>query len=410
MRTVPYIKHALKAGGVIGILLLSYYLIELIFSRQRDASQQASVDASALIFIVYAFTCLYLAFIICFSTQYKKLTTKILSNSPIKWFLLYSIWGGVTSLWSTSLPMTAYRSIECIGMLLIMIAVAEQLVMKRGLSEMLMWSSVFVFFSILIRFLSYIRGGAEIGLNIGDGTVFNCAQMIAPIFFYLPLYIQTPRIIKYIICGFAIVSMSTVGYIGMTLGAISAFWSNKIVRAMAILATIILLALSFTYGAETILLKTIFADKTSVSFEETTGRDVIWLYGIERGMERPMVGWGFAAGERTLVEENDLMGVIGMHNCFMSAFVGCGLIGVTLMFLFWWSLLRTTFSRYIPKDIKPLFIALLAGAFIESFGNPGIGMRVYGSWIASTLVAVMISVVYVYNKYKFENNEDNLGN
>jgi len=410
MRTIPYIRKAIKSGGAIGILLLAYYLIELFFSRGRDASQASVIDASALISIIYSFLCIYVAFKTCMSKPYNRLTSKILTNSPIKWIFYYTIWGGVTSLWSVNLPMTAYRSIECIALMMLMVAVVEQLIVNRGNEQLLEWTAVFIFFSIILRLLLYIKGGASTTLHLGDdGTIYNCAQMIAPIFFYLPLYVQMPRIVKFVIYGFAVVSMSTVGYIGMAMGAISAFWGNKILRSLAIVGTIVLIVLTFAFGAESLLLHTVFAEKSTVSYEETSGRNTVWEYGMERAAEKPIAGWGFAAGERTLVEEIGMMGVIGMHNCFMSAYVGCGLIGLFFMIMFWWKLFRAMLSRYIPPKIKPLFIALFCGAFIESFANPGIGNRVYGSWMASTLVAVLICVVYTVNKYKFEKNENNLG-
>ncbi len=402
MKALPYIRKAIKSGGAIGILLLTYYLIELVFSRGRDASEAATVDASALITILYSFGCLYVSYKICISTQYKSLTCRILANSPLKWIFYYTIWGGVTALWSVNLPMTAYRSIECLALMALMVAVSEQLIENYGSKQMLDWTSVFVFFSILLRLLLYFKRGASTTLRLGDdGTIYNCAQMIAPIFFYLPLYVQMPKVIKYTIYGFAIVSMSTVGYIGIAMGAISAFWGNKVLRSMAIVGSIVLIVLTLALGAENILLSTVFAEKSTVSFEETSGRDIIWAGGVERAAEKPIAGWGFAAGERTLVEEAGLMGVIGMHNCFMSAYVGCGLIGLFFMVMFWWHLLRAALSHFIPNTIKPLFIALYCGAFLESFANPGIGNRVYGSWMASTLVAVLICIVYTVNKYKF---------
>lgn len=400
MKTIPFIQRTLKKGGKIGVLLLCYYLIELFFARQRDASQAASIDLSAMVSIIYSFVCLYVGYGLCHKPRYSSLTNKIVFHSPLKWFFLYTIWGGITSIWSISLPMTAFRSIECLGILFLMLAVVERLVVSKGENSTLEWVSTFVFLSIIIRFVIYITRGAEISIEVGDAGVFQCAQFIAPIFFYLPLYVTTPWLIKAIIYGMAVFSMSTTGYIGMALGAVSTFWGNKKIRFFAIIGTLVLLGFMVTWGGEKILQNTIFIEKQEISIEQSSGRDQIWLAGLAWGGQKPLTGWGFSAGESALLQQVGMTAVIGMHNTFLSAYVGSGIIGLFLIIMFWLSLLKSIMSRHIPKSIKPLFIALFMGAFIESIGNPGIGFRVYGTWLSASLVSVLISVIYV--KFKYE--------
>lgn len=68
-RFMSFLRLA-KAGGLCGILLLSRPLLYAIFSRQRDLSAYSSVDASAIVFILYA--------VVCFYFPFEKLTNKTL--------------------------------------------------------------------------------------------------------------------------------------------------------------------------------------------------------------------------------------------------------------------------------------------------------------------------------------------
>ena len=149
-----------------------------------------------------------------------------------------------------------------------------------------------------------------------------------------------------------------------------------------------------------LLKNTVFIDRSEISVENTSGRDQVWNLGFEWIKERPFTGYGFVAGETYLVRvKEERTQVIGMHNSFMSALVDEGVFGFVFMLLFFLGMFRVTFSRYIPIQYRPALIACFIGAFVHSMGNPGIGFRVYGSWMSAMYVCVLLCSIYVQNKY-----------
>ena len=69
--------------------------------------------------------------------------------------------------------------------------------------------------------------------------------------------------------------MSTVAYIGMALGSISAFFAQSKAKIIAFVGAFLLLIATFVIGPYTILKDTIFNDKESISMSETSGRDYL---------------------------------------------------------------------------------------------------------------------------------------
>ena len=391
------IKDVLKSGGIPGYLLIGYYLVQAVFARGKlDA---AAIDASALIFMLYSFICLGVGgyYLFIRKGRQRNYQNFIFIHTPLKWFLLYTVLGFISALWSLQVSLTLYRALECITMLLLMMGTMKEL-FKYNLKRVIEWSIYYIFFTIIIRSLQYIASGSA--LTISKGGVFQSAQMIATIFFFLGIFHARKWYMKYTIAAFAILSLSTTGYIGMALGIISlAFGNAKYKIATFFIGICILIAISFL-GTDKLLKNTVFIDRSEISVENTSGRDQVWNLGFEWIKERPFTGYGFVAGETYLVRvKEERTQVIGMHNSFMSALVDEGVFGFVFMLLFFLGMFRVTFSRYIPIQYRPALIACFIGAFVHSMGNPGIGFRVYGSWMSAMYVCVLLCSIYVQNKY-----------
>ena len=67
---------------------------------------------------------------------------------------------------------------------------------------------------------------------------------------------------------------------------------------------------------------------------------------------REWYGYGFVAGETMFVQKVIGGQVIGMHNGFLSAFVGTGYIGLLFFSLFILGYARSVFFSPIPKQYK----------------------------------------------------------
>lgn len=84
------LKDFFRVVGLPGWLLLAQPILFILLSRRRALNAYASVDASAVVFIIYA--------VICFYVGYKKivesntgLSKLMLFKSPLIWLFVYTI-------------------------------------------------------------------------------------------------------------------------------------------------------------------------------------------------------------------------------------------------------------------------------------------------------------------------------
>lgn len=397
------IKSILNSGGLPGYLLIGYWMVQAVF--QRGKIDATAIDGAAIIFMLYTFVCLGVS---SYSVFFDKrivvlnLEEKILFNTPVIWFIMYTVLGLVSAIWSLQYQLTIYRSIESLAMFLLMVATVKGLISK-GIPVLIQWTIYYVFFTIIIRFMGALSQGVGFGFSIGYGGVFQCAQMIAPVFFYLGVYHAEKWYVRWTFIIFSILSMSTVGYMGIALGLSTLAFGNTKLKTVAALIVFLLLIMVLLVGPKTLLKNTVFIEREDISMKNTSGRDQVWEMGYRWFKERPFTGYGFTAGETYLIRNGEgRTYVIGMHNSIMSALVGVGVFGAVFLVLFFLGMFLITFSRHMPLKYRPALIAIFLSAFVQSMGNPGIGFRVYGSWMSAMYVCVLIAGIYVYNKYHYK--------
>lgn len=395
-------KSILMSGGIPGYLLIGYFVVQAVFSRGKiDA---AAIDATAVIFMLYSFLCLgigtyYLFIKKCTFVNFDK---RFFANTPLIWLIFYTVFGFISAIWSIQYQLTIYRAIESIAMLFLMMATIKEL-SSKGIPMVIQWTIYYMFFTILIRFLQYLLRGESINFSIGYTGAFQCAQMIAPVFFFLGVIHAGKWYIRWTFIIFSVFSMSTTGYMGMALGLLAFTFGNDRKKVIFSLIAYIVVLLAIILSPEVILKNTVFIEKPAIDMEHTSGRDQVWKMGYEWFKEKPFTGYGFVSGETFLIRNGEgRIAVIGMHNSIMSALVGMGIFGAILLILFFIGMFKITFSRYIPLQYRPALIAIFLSAFVQSMGNPGIGFRVYGSWMSATFVCVLISGIYIQNRYYIE--------
>jgi len=395
----PQPIKVLSKGGLPGYFLIGYWAVQAVFTRGKiDAS---AIDTTAIIFMFYSFICFGVGLNFLFFKKgiLTNFENRIIFNSPIIWFILYSALGLISAFWSIQFELTIYRAFESISMLLLMIATLKEL-HSKGMKMVIQWTLIYVFSIIIIRFLQYLFRGASLEFSIGNGGIFQCAQMIAPVFFFLGVLHARKWYIRWTFIAFSILSMSTTGYLGIALGLSALAFGNNKIRALATLLFSGLLLLAIILGPESLLKNTVFIEKPSIDMEHTSGRDQVWKMGFDWFKEKPLTGYGFVAGETYLIRNGEgRTYVIGMHNSIMSALVGEGIFGAAFLVLFFLGMFLITFSRYMPLKYRPALIAIFLSAFVQSMGNPGIGFRVYGSWMSAMYVCVLIASIYTRNKY-----------
>lgn len=393
-------KRVLMLGGVPGWILLGYYVVQIAFARTK--SDMAAVDGTAVIYAAYALG----AGIYCYHDLTKDsfsrfFFSKLMKRTCTFWFVLYTILCALSALWSPILPLSGYRALECMGMLLLNASVIKNLIKNLDTKGIMLWSVTYAFIMMTFIAISFAKAGWN--------TMLYALQFPSTIFFYLAFYYAPKKIMKYPMLITAILSRSTTGYLGIAAGLCSFMFGQ---RKYKIWGWIIILGVGIsiaTVGVEDVLNNTVFAAKGGalengkLNEGKTSGRTQLWGPAIEavKTDNREWYGYGFVAGETMFVQKVIGGQVIGMHNGFLSAFVGTGYIGLLFFCLFILGYARSVFFSPIPKQYKALLMATFFCVFVHTLGNPGLGFRVYGTWMPAmyfVMLTVGLDIKYRYMK------------
>ncbi|MCM1296059.1 MAG: O-antigen ligase family protein [Muribaculaceae bacterium] len=382
-------KDLFKTTTIAGWLLLARPVIYTIFSRRRDLSSYSAVDASAIVFILYSFIAFLVGYKIVFSKD-SQFGVNIVFKSPIVWFMAYSILGIISMVWSVIPTLSGFRAFECIAMALLIIAVVQQLFETDNLKYVILWSLFYCSWDI---FWSILRA-AQWATNVE--TLLESSQMMATSFFFMALYFVPRKWYNYLIMTMSVFSMSTVAYIGMGLGCISALWTHGRAKIITTVAGFTLLIVIILIGPYSFLKNTIFFDKKDISIEETSGRNHLMDATIDCVEHYPL-GLGFFAAEPYVLYAKNL-GAISAHNSLFSAGMGMGIPGIIIFSLFLLAMVKASFSKYIDEDFRPIIIGCFCVVLMHCMGNPSVGTRVFGAWMPCMYIFVLISAFYVYGR------------
>lgn len=377
-------------GGTSGMALLIRPLIYMIFARRRELNAYSVVDVSAMVFIIYAVVCFFIA-LRDLSSRDKPFGRDIFIHTPILWIILYTAMGMLSMLWSVNLELTGFRAFECLSMTMLIVATVQNLFYRGDLKLIIQWTILYVTLDIILSIARALTYTTNIPM------LLQTSQMMATTFFYIAVYQSGKKWWNYLIIAMSIFSMSTVAYIGMALGSISAFFMNSKYRVPVFIAALILGSAIAVIGPYKSVKETVFFDKETISIHETTGRDKIMDVALQALKKKPE-GYGFFAGEPYLLYSKNL-GAINGHNSLFSAAIGLGVPGIILLILFFIMMVRTAFSKYIPPEYRASLIGCFIVAFLQCMGNPGIGSRVFGGWMPTMFATVLICGFYIYGKY-----------
>ena len=382
------IKALAGTAGIYGWLLLAYPVLDLLTTRQRSVNAYAQVDSSAVVMILYTILC-FVA-IISSGKNHHAFSLNAFFNTPMVWFLLYTIYAFFSMAWSVDFKLSGYRAFECLVMLLLMATVWQRLFATHNMNIVIDWCMLWVGLQIICQLLNYLRYTT----NLAD--LIEGAQMVSTTFFFMALYRRHKRWIHYLIIVLSVLSGSTVGYIGMCVGLVSLFFGESKDKFPIFLLSMLLMLFIVFYGPQRFIKDTIFYDKPEISIEATTGRNHIMEAGIRTIKEQPL-GYGFFVGEVYALHKNGIY-VINGHNSFFSAAMGLGYVGIVSLFIFFLGMFRVTFFRGIPRQYRQPLIGCFFVGFFHCMGNPGIGSRIYGSWMPVMLLFTLICSFYAYNR------------
>jgi len=395
------LRQFFTIAGLPGFVLLLRTIVMALISRQRSFEDVATVDTSATIQIALTVIAFMVAF---YSFQKDPGIRKLIFHTPLLWFLLYTLWAAVTSLWSVNALMSSYRAFETLAWFMLIGAVITRLYERLEIFEIIRWILYFALFTILFNTLNRAR---QFGFSLFSFDTLRMEQMWSTPFFFLALLLPVGILAKTILLPISIFSLSNTAYAGMAGGLFTLFTGKGLTRKIFILGIIILLAAISLVGTEKILKDTIFYGKKGVGIEYTSGRDKITLQVLKEAREQPIIGFGFVAGETYIITKSK-RATIGAHNGFLSAQLGTGLIGTVLFTIFMISMIFKAGSKYLPQEYRTAFLASAILITIHTVGNPGLGSRVYGTWIPAMIVFTLICMVQQHYRY-LSPDEDNLG-
>jgi hypothetical protein len=78
--------------------------------------------------------------------------------------------------------------------------------------------------------------------------------------------------------------------------------------------------------------------------------------------------------------------------------------GTVLLSIFLVKVITIAGSRYLPTELRTVFLASAILITVQTLGNPGIGSRVYGTWIPAILIISLICLVQQHYEYQYFND------
>ncbi len=384
-------KELIRNGGVAGMLLLGRDVIAAGAARVRDVSEYAVVDSSAMLQIAYIGLCSCYAFY-HLSRSRPPGAVYLLKHTPALLLLVYAGLCALSSLWSSDLALTAYRSLECLCILLLIVIACNNLSMMcsspQGVIEWLILWSIWV----LCWDTLYFARIAGPGLQFFSLYLFRRGAFALSMVFFLAVFVSRRRLFAIVTVIYSLLSSANTTYFGVFFGCLGGFCvgGRRFQAALFFLAGIFALMLLGT--GSTVIQHTLFQGKEGIGMEYTSGRDKIWRYSLDIGMERPWCGYGFVTGETDALWSQGSP-AISTHNVFLSALLAVGIAGPMLFVAYFAWLFAVIWRANLPDYWRSPFIGTAIMILIVSVANPGIGARVYGSWIPAVLVSVGICTI-----------------
>ena len=378
------IKDFVTVAGIPGLLFLSRDILLFFTSRRRDLEDYATIDLSAFIQIVYLILCfLVLLYLLFFS---KNNYPNLLLKSPQIYLLIFILICFTSVLRSPNIMITTYRTFEALTYLLLITLVVSRLIEHLSFQNIIEWAILWIIWDLLWSIAGAIRWEGFSYLY----WPFSSARLAIPLFFFFALLLTKRKILKYLILTFSVLSLSNKIFFGIAFGLLGFYYGN--IKNKGWLLTLgLITAISFFIWGDVILENTLFYGREGIGMEYTSGRDKIWEVSWDAITKKPLFGYGFVAGETNIIY-NSFTGAISTHNFILSGLIGTGIIGTIPLIFYFINAFRIATSHVFERSKwKAAFASTIIMAVIVSLTAPGVGFRVYGSWIPVVLVFTIIS-------------------
>lgn len=406
--TIAPLKKLFKAAGLPGYLLFFQNILMFLVQRVRDFEQNTALDFSAWAQMAYV----GMVFLVCFDILFRQSPhkSKFLFTSPQVFLLGYVMICFVSMLWSPNVMLTGFRAFESLAYLMLISLIVQNLISRLGYQDIVEWGILWIVWHL---FWSTLTGIKILGIQYLFWP-FGASRLAVPLFFFLALLMAQRKVFKFLIMAFCILSVSNKVYFGIVLGMLGFYYGNSRYRAWMFGGIVSVLFVLVLVDLEELLLSTVFYGREAISMANTSGRDRIWAIAMEGFLQKPLLGYGFVAGENSVLYQN-FSSAINTHNFLLSAVLGTGLLGAVLLLLYFRRIYRMASSKAFPASKwRPAMVGTFLMGLVISMTAPGIGGRVYGSWIPLVLIFTLISGLHLkYREHRITTKqrsiEDNLG-
>jgi hypothetical protein len=370
-------------------LLLLYPVFLLLVQRKRGQEEAAVVDSSAMMQI--GFTFLGGIIVVLRFSKTGPLLKQFLLRRPMIWILLYALLALASTAWSEKADFTLYRAIENLVFLCL---IADAILSLKTFEDRLKFLltlclslSVFMQWSCLVRYgftLYNIRTSEAPGALIG--ATFACI-----------LIARRQWIWPYVVVvASTILAMSTASNISLLVGlTVGLLFARGAKRGLVVVLVGLLLGLAFS-GVN--LEEIIAPGKTQGNLETASGRIPVWEWMVkEQVSQRPILGFGFGQGEVQARLNSPGLRMMHMHNAFMSALANLGIVGASLLIVFYGEILYRVLKLRDPR-VRAVLIGAAAAVMINSMSIASITAPLSMGWLGQAAFLYIIPLLYERQK------------
>ncbi len=381
------IKQLFLAAGLPGYLFYFRNILYFFITRRRSLDEYSSVDNSALLQIIFV---LVIFIVSVYMVIEKPKRLKIFFSIPQIFLIIYIIVCFISMLWTPNLFVTGYRAFESLAYLLLISLIAYNLMIKLDPQNIIEWAILWIIWELFWKVATAVKLGAAFSPTI----LLGASRLAIPLLFFFALLLTKRIYFKYVILVICIFSASNKIYFGIVFGLLGFFFGNSKYKGWLLLFILSITVIMLFVDVEEILKHTLFYGREAVSLSNTSGRDQIWKLAWEAFLQKPLLGYGFVDGE-TVILYNAFNGAISTHNFLFSGLLGTGLLGTVFLILYFWSTLKKASSNLFPANkFRPAMVSTFIMGLIVSSTAPGVGARVYGSWIPVVLIFTLISSLH----------------
>jgi len=404
------LKEYFPRTKLFGVLIFAFLVRIYVFSRGKT-------DATAL--DIYNIIQIGITFILSGLMVIRKdlrIVLKILFRSPVGAIIYLYILGIISSFWSVLPVFSAYFGFEGLVYLLAIGIVLFNQNSMRQTEKLLITASIGFILLILLGIVK--NNGFRINLFTWHTNTYS---VIAAMLFSYCLgelsnknrhvtNIERKLLRQGLLAGllFVFLGTSSASNIAALSGfVVVVFMSGKpAFKALSVLFLMLVLVLNYFYGDW--LFNLIFPGKTISSVEMMSGRITLWSSYMDKILEKPYLGWGFAAFSRVQGLYN-----VHTHNSIIEIFGGVGIIGLFLFVMYIFKVfskfIRLLRYPYIQGIISAVTAGLVNSNAISIIGNPtGVLFITFVAWNIFGLYYILeINYLKYNNRQTFEYN---LGN